>query len=90
MLTPAELSVPPAAPSPVLTSEGFQALCRGPPVQSPTVKQHPPSFEPLTPEELSGPGLILGIDAEFVAHWPAQKVMQGYVANVNHFDAVHV
>ena len=76
-LTPAEASVPPAPPSPVLTTESFQALCSGPPVQGPSVKRHARNFEPLSPEELKGPGLLLGIDAEFVAHAPAEKVMQG-------------
>ncbi|KAL0054988.1 hypothetical protein WJX82_005488 [Trebouxia sp. C0006] len=78
-LTPAEASVPPAPPSPVLTTESFQALCSGPPVQGPSVKRHARNFEPLSPEELRAPGLLLGIDAEFVAHAPAEKVMQGGV-----------
>ncbi|KAA6420138.1 MAG: PAB-dependent poly(A)-specific ribonuclease subunit 2, partial [Trebouxia sp. A1-2] len=78
-LTPAEASVPPAPPSPVLTTESFQALCSGPPVQSPSVKRHARNFEPLSPEELQATGLLLGIDAEFVAHAPAEKVMQGGV-----------
>ena len=76
-LSAAELSVPPAPPSSVLTPEAFQALCTGPPVQGPSVKQHPRSFHPLTATEPPSPGMLLGIDAEFVAHWPAQKVMQG-------------
>ena len=76
-LTPAEASVPPAPPSPVLTTESFQALCSGPPVQGPSVKRHARNFEPLSPEERKGAGLLLGIDAEFVAHAPAEKVMQG-------------
>lgn len=76
-LTPAEASVPPAPPSPVLTTESFQALCSGPPVQGPSVKRHVRNFEPPSPEELRAPGLLLGIDAEFVAHAPAEKVMQG-------------
>lgn len=41
------------------------------------MKRHPPNFEPLTPQELAGGALLLGIDAEFVQHWPAEKVMQG-------------
>lgn len=75
--TAAELLGHLAAPSPVLTPEAFYALCSGPPVQGPSVKQHPRSFQSLTPEEQPRPGMLLGIDAEFVAHWPAQKVMQG-------------
>lgn len=78
-LTPAEASVPPAPPSPVLTIESFQALCLGPPVQGPSLKRHACNFEPLSPEELKEPGLLLGIDAEFVAHAPAEKVIQGGV-----------
>ncbi|KAL0035726.1 hypothetical protein WJX77_000104 [Trebouxia sp. C0004] len=78
-LTPAEASVPPAAPSPVLTTDSFHALCSGPPVQGLSVKRHARNFEPLSPEELKAPGLLLGIDAEFVAHAPAEKVMQGGV-----------
>lgn len=76
-LTPAEASVPPAPPSAVLSADSFQALCNGPPIQAPSVKRHPRNFEPLGPEELAGRGLLLGIDAEFVQHWPAEKVMQG-------------
>ena len=76
-LTPAEASVPPAPPSPVLTADSFQALCSGPPIQGPSVRQHARNFEPLSAEELKGSGLLLGIDAEFVAHAPAEKVMQG-------------
>ena len=76
-MTPAEASPPPAPPSPVLTADSFQALCKAAPIQGPSVKRHPRNFEPLTPQELAGPGLLLGIDAEFVQHWPAEKVMQG-------------
>ena len=76
-LSPAEASVPPAPPSAVLTADTFWALCNGPPIQAPSVRRHPRSFEPLSPQELGGRGLLLGIDAEFVQHWPAEKVMQG-------------
>lgn len=58
------------APAPVLTAEQFTQLCK--PAQAP---RHPqpspdtltPSFVPLAPDEPPGPGMLLGLDAEFVA-----------------------
>jgi hypothetical protein len=37
----------------------------------------PPTFQPLGVEELPGPGTLFGIDTEFVAHSPPDKVVKG-------------
>lgn len=67
----------PAEATPVLTAESFLALCRSPPVQSPTVRLKPATFKPLEQEELPHPGMLLGIDAEFVALSPPDKAVKG-------------
>ena len=70
-------------PKPVLMAEGhqaFHALCRQPPLQAPLVGLHclkTPTFTPLSQEEGPQPGLILGLDAEFVAFCPPSKALRG-------------
>lgn len=39
-----------------------------------------PAFKPLGADEEVQPGTLLGIDTEFVAHSPPDKVMRGCVA----------
>lgn len=39
-----------------------------------------PTFKPLGPDEEIVPDTLLGIDTEFVAHSPPDKVMRGCVA----------
>ncbi len=70
-------------PRPVLMAEGHQAfhsLCRQPPLQASLVglsRLRKPTFLPLAQEEGPQPGLILGLDAEFVAFSPAIKALRG-------------
>lgn len=70
-------------PRPMLMAEGhqaFHALCRQPPLQATLVGLHrlnKPSFTPLSQDEGPHPGLILGLDAEFVAFSPPSKALRG-------------
>ena len=70
-------------PRPVPMAEGhlaFHALCRQPPLQASLVGLHrlsKPTFTPLSQEEGPQPGLILGLDAEFVAFSPPSKALRG-------------
>lgn len=70
-------------PREVLASKGpqsFFALCRQPPLQASLVGLHrlgKPTFWPLNAEEGPRPGLILGLDAEFVAFSPPRKALRG-------------
>jgi hypothetical protein len=48
--------------------------------QLPADQQKPATFKPLGADEEPGPGTLLGIDTEFVAHSPPDKVMKGCVA----------
>jgi hypothetical protein len=41
--------------------------------QGPKVRLHRPTFTPLGPAELPHPGLLLALDAEFVAYSPPDK-----------------
>ena len=60
---------PDYTPAPVLTAEQFRQLCQ--PRQAPSPEpQGPaaaPSFVPLALDEPPGPGMLVGLDAEFVA-----------------------
>ncbi|KAL4430743.1 hypothetical protein ABPG75_005999 [Micractinium tetrahymenae] len=67
--------VAPAQPVPVLTPEGFLALCRMPPLQGPKVRLHKPTFAPLLASELPQPGSLFALDAEFVAYSPPEKAL---------------
>ena len=70
-------AVPPRPPRPVLTPAAFQALCCAPPVQPNRARLHRPSFVPLSALEAPHPGMLLGLDAEFVAYSPPEKVRLG-------------
>ncbi|KAL4859552.1 PAN2-PAN3 deadenylation complex catalytic subunit pan2 [Chlorella vulgaris] len=67
---------PPKPPVPVLTPDGFLALCRMPPLQGPKVRLHKATFSPLLPSELPQPGSLFALDAEFVAFAPAEKALR--------------
>ncbi|KAL4432378.1 hypothetical protein ABPG77_001677 [Micractinium sp. CCAP 211/92] len=67
--------VPPAQLVPVLSPEGFVALCRMPPLQGPKVRLHKPTFVPLSGAELPQPGSLFALDAEFVAYSPPEKAL---------------
>ena len=64
------------SPAPVLTLEQFFELCRGPPLQGSSLRRRMPTFEPLGPDEAPHAGMLLGIDAEFVALSHPQKVLK--------------
>lgn len=70
-------------PRPVLMAEGhnaFYTLCRQPPLQASMVGLHrlnKPTFIPLSQDEGPRPGLILGLDAEFIAFSPPSKALRG-------------
>lgn len=66
---------PPMPPVPVLSPEGFLALCRMPPLQGPKVRLHKPTFAPPLPSELPQPGSLYALDAEFVAYSPPEKAL---------------
>ena len=69
-----------AVPVPVLTHEAFHQLCRAPPLQVSLLglsRLAGPSFWPLAPEEGPQEGLLLGLDAEFVAFSPPTKAFRG-------------
>lgn len=74
----APLGLGPAQPSPVpvLTLDQFFELCRGPPLQGPSLRRRMPTFEPLGPDEAPHAGMLLGIDAEFVALSHPQKTIR--------------
>jgi len=48
-------------------------------VQTSLQRLKAPTFKPLGPDEEIVPGTLLGIDTEFVAHSPPDKVMRGCV-----------
>lgn len=54
-------------PAAALTSAQFRELCREAPIQGTASRLAPPTFLPLTEAEEPCPGLLLGLDAEFVA-----------------------
>lgn len=54
-------------PAAALTSSQFRELCREAPIQGTASRLAPPTFLPLTEAEEPCPGLLLGLDAEFVA-----------------------
>ncbi|RMZ54717.1 hypothetical protein APUTEX25_003095 [Auxenochlorella protothecoides] len=58
-------------PTPVLSSLGFQALCRISPLGL-RANLRAPTFLPLGPDELPRPGMLLALDAEFVSYSPPQ------------------
>ena len=62
---------------PVLSWEGFQQVCRAPPLQGPSTRLNAPRFVPLEPHEMPRPGTLLALDAEFVAHAPAKRARRG-------------
>ena len=70
-------------PRDVLKSKGgqnFHALCRQAPLQASLVGLHrlgKPAFWPLTVDEGPRKGLLLGLDAEFVAFSPPRKALRG-------------
>ena len=64
------------SPVPVLTPDQFFDLCRGPPLQGSSLRRRVPTFEPLGPDEAPHAGMLLGIDAEFVALSHPQKVLR--------------
>eukprot|EP00208_Stichococcus_sp_RCC1054_P007145 CAMPEP_0206139688 /NCGR_PEP_ID=MMETSP1473-20131121/7013_1 /ASSEMBLY_ACC=CAM_ASM_001109 /TAXON_ID=1461547 /ORGANISM="Stichococcus sp, Strain RCC1054" /LENGTH=1376 /DNA_ID=CAMNT_0053533577 /DNA_START=121 /DNA_END=4251 /DNA_ORIENTATION=- len=63
-------------PPPVLMPAAFQQLCLAPPLQGPTFRLDRPTFTVLRDNELPKPGMVFGIDAEFVALAHADKVLQ--------------
>ena len=72
--------------APVLTPEQYAQLCspadvlspqKGSPQRGPA--QAAPSFVPLGPDEPPGPGMLLGLDAEFVAVSLPDVPVQGCV-----------
>jgi len=67
-------------PTPVLRNEQFHSLCRQPPLQTAMLgvaKMGKPTFWPLLPSEGPAAGLVLGLDAEFVAFSPPSKALRG-------------
>ncbi len=65
------------APAPVLSWPAFRALCAAPPLQAPGAPLLPATFAPLGRDEPPGPGTLLGLDAEFVAHSPPDTALRG-------------
>ena len=49
-------------------------------LQFPGSQYKPPTFKPLGQDEEPGPGTLLGIDTEFVAHSPPDRVLKGCVS----------
>ncbi len=62
------------APAPVLSWPAFRALCAA---QAPGAPLLPATFAPLGRDEPPGPGTLLGLDAEFVAHSPPDTALRG-------------
>ncbi|CAL8467279.1 g6816 [Coccomyxa elongata] len=76
----AAAQMPPPKQAPVLSFEAFRQLCNAPPLQFQGASRlRAPTFEALGPDEEVRPGMLLGIDTEFVAHSPPDKVMRGGV-----------
>ncbi|BDA40432.1 probable PAN2-PAN3 deadenylation complex catalytic subunit pan2 [Coccomyxa sp. Obi] len=76
----AAAQMPPPKQGPVLSFEAFRQLCNAPPLQFQGASRlKPPTFQALGPDEEVRPGMLLGIDTEFVAHSPPDKVMRGGV-----------
>ena len=66
-----------AQPQAALSNAEFLRLCQEPPLQGPAAKLAPRSFVPLSDEEAPRPGMLLGLDAEFVALSQPEKRLVG-------------